>query len=303
VTRRIVVFRFDRDPLVCRSRIALLRQFNPGVCIHGMYGGPHGYRRAAFRLAGRQVLGVDSLWTSSPGSARWNWLHGDLALAAWYRDVGHALAFDVAHVIEWDLLLLDGLARVFASVPDEAVGLTALTPLSRVEGHWEWIDDPVHRREWEALLDEARREWAYNATPFACWGPGPCLPKMFLERFAAVDLPEHGHDELRLPLVAQALGFPLADTGLRRDWLDSAEDRFFNVGSGEITLANIRAEWSRPSGRRAFHPVRRRLRVDEVRSARRLSDPVDGRPSPNVRAAPAPRDLRNAARVDTSCTS
>jgi hypothetical protein len=267
VTQRIIVFRFDREPLVCRSRVALLRELNPGVPIHGMYGGPHGYRQAAFQLAGRRVLGVDSLWTASPEPARWNWLHGDLTLAAWYRDVGHMLAFDVAHVIEWDLLLLDSLARVFASVPDDAVGLTALTPLSRVEGCWEWIDEPAHRHEWELLLGEARRLWDYDAEPFACWGPGQCLSKAFLERFAAVDLPKCGHDELRLPLVAQALGFRLADTGLRHRWLDADEDRFFNLTSTEITLTDIRAECSRPDGHRAFHPVRRRFNLDDAWSA------------------------------------
>jgi hypothetical protein len=264
MTRRIVIFRFDRNPLICRSRVALLRGFNPGVPIHGMYGGPHGYRRVAFRLAGRRMLDLDSLWTASPKPARWNWRHGDLTLAAWFRDVGHALDFDVAHVIEWDLVLFDALERVFASVPDDGVGLTALTPLSRLEGRWEWLDDPGLRRDWEVLLAEARRSWGYDGEPYACLGPGPCLPKVFLERFVALELPERGHDELRLPLAAQVLGFRLADTGLRRDRLDLDEDRFFNCAGVEIQLADIRGECARPGGRRAFHPMRRRVTPGEV---------------------------------------
>lgn len=229
----------------------------------------------AFRLAGRRVIGLDSLWFS-PHTGRWNWQHGDLALAEWYRDFGHRLDFDVLHFLEWDILLSEPLERCYASVPPDAVGLTALTPLSDVGEDWVWLRDAERRREWQQLLAEARARWDYDETPHACWGPGPCIPRAFIERYAALPPPAPGppdaspHDELRLPLFAQVLGFELVDTGLRRGgWRDPEEDRYFNVKAAEIEPDTIDAELSRADGHRAFHPVRRRFRADEYAAAGR----------------------------------
>jgi hypothetical protein len=72
----------------------------------------------------------------------WNRTNGDLALAAWYRDVGSRMAFDVAHFIEWALLLLTRFDRLYASVPEGAVGLTALTPTSLIQDDSAWLQRP-----------------------------------------------------------------------------------------------------------------------------------------------------------------
>lgn len=253
--RRIILFRFDRNPLVCRSRVTLLRKLNPGVPIYGLFGGDRGYKQVAFRLGGKSVLGLDAFyWSGQRGP--WNWKNGDLMAAAWHRDVGYRVAFDVAHLIEWDLLLLDSLDRVYQSIPEGAVGLTALTPLSAIEDDWIWTQRPDNRRQWKELLAYAREKWAYDQAPYACLGPGPCLPKAFLARYAAIDPPDLGNDELRLPLFAQILDFPIFDTGLRRTWYSREEDRFLNSTSVSIDPDVIMEEWAKPDGRRAFHPVR-----------------------------------------------
>ena len=50
-----------------------------------------------------------------------------------------------------------------------------------------------------------------NEEPFvACLGPGYCLPREFLRRYANLDVPELGHDELRLPLFGRLLGLEVA---------------------------------------------------------------------------------------------
>jgi hypothetical protein len=253
--RPIILFRFDRDPLVCRSRVALLRRLNPDVQIHGLYGGESGYRHTAFRLGAKQVLRLDSVY-SSHRSGRWNWKNGDLAAAAWYREFGHRVAFDVVYVIEWDLLLLGSVRSVFRSVPAGAVGLTSLTPISLIEHDWVWTQESENRREWEQLLQYAQESWGYDHIPYACLGPGSCFPRSFLARFAAIDPPELSNDEVRVPLFAQILGYEMADTGLRRGWRGAGEDRFFNANGVEVEPATIRAELAKTDGRRAFHPVR-----------------------------------------------
>jgi hypothetical protein len=258
-TKTIIVFRCDTQPLACRARVRLLRTFNPGVPICGLFGGTRGFNEAALRLGGKSVLGLDSFYRSRPGGW-WNWNNGDLALAAWYRDVGCRMAFDVAYLIEWDLLLLDSLERLYASVPEGAVGLTAVTPISAIEHDWEWLQQPDGRRDWERLLSYARAAWAYDGVPHACWGGGACFPRSFLARYAAIEPPDLCQDQLRVPLFAQILGFPIAETGFRRRWHDRDEDRFFNLHGREVDLSVIGAELAKADGRRAFHPVRATFR-------------------------------------------
>jgi hypothetical protein len=239
--------------------VALLRDFNPGISVYGLFGG--GSR--AFRVGGKALLGLDGLYSSRENDA-WNWKHSDLALAAWYRNFGHALPFDVVHLIEWDLLLLEPLESLYASVPPGAVGLTALTPISELEAEWTWLRREESRRNWEELLTQARSRWAYDATPYGSLGPGACFPRAFLEAYAALDPPLLCNDELRLPLFAQILGFPIVDTRLRGPWHGEREHPFFHFRNREIELSAIKAELSKPDGWRAFHPVRVKVDYDAL---------------------------------------
>jgi hypothetical protein len=211
----------------------------------------------------RRLVGLDGLHVLGE-SERWSWQHGDLALAAWYREFGHRIDFDVAHLVEWDLLLLEPLGSLYAAVPDGAVGLTALTPISELEREWTWLRREESRREWQSLLEHARREWGYDAEPFGCVGPGPCFPRAFLEAFAQLDPPRLCNDELRLPLFAQILGFPPADTRLRGPWRGEREHPFFHFRAQEIAPDTIRAELAKPDGWRAFHPVRSKVDAERL---------------------------------------
>jgi len=223
------------------------------VPVYGLFGG----RRRVPATILRALVGLDAV-NSSTESARWNWQHSDLAVAAWFRNVGHRLSFDVLHVVEWDLLLLAPLESLYACVPEGAVGLTALTPVSQLQ-EWTWLRREAERREWEQLLAVARSRWGYDDEPYGCVFPGPVFPRSFLEAYAAVDPPLIAHDELRVPLFAQILGFPLADTRLRGPWRGEREHPLFHFRASEVALDAIRAELAKPDGRRAFHPVRRRV--------------------------------------------
>ena len=202
------------------------------------------------------MLDLDDFHVAKEGG-RWSWKNGDLALTSWFREVGHENPFDIVHFVEWDLILFESCETLYADMDAAAVGLTALTPVAELEDTWEWVREP-RRAEWQRLLAYARAEWGYDDVPYGCLAVGPCLPRSFLARYAEIDPPEDGNDELRLPLFAQILGFPLADTGFRLRWHDRREDDVFNVGGSEIEPATIRRELAKPDGRRAFHPVRRR---------------------------------------------
>jgi hypothetical protein len=251
--KRAVLFRFHKAPLVCRSRVSLLRELNPGVPVYGLFGG----RRLPAVLL-RQLAWLDDVYVSR-GSDRWNWQHGDFALTAWYHAVGSHLDFDVLHVVEWDLLLVAPLDALYASVPAGTVGLTALTPVVELEAEWTWLRKAEPRREWETLLAIARERWGYDGEPYGCLAAGPSFPRAFLEAYAAADVPVLCNDELRVPLFAQILGFELADTRLRGPWRGEREHELFHLRAHEIELPTIRAELAKSDGARAFHPVRRRL--------------------------------------------
>jgi hypothetical protein len=251
--------RCDAQPWALRAKVRLLRTLNPDVPICGLLSAAGRLPSSAFGLAGKSVLGLDSFYRSRP-RGRWSRDDGDLALAAWYRDVGCGMTFDVAHLVEWELLLLDSLERLYASVPAGAVGVTALTTLSEVQHECEWLQRPNGRHQWERVLSYARAVWAYDGIPHACWRAGACFPRSFLERYAAIEPPGLCHDRLRVPLFAQILGFTLADTGFRRGWHDPDEDRFFNRDGREIETSAIGAELAKAGGRRAFYPVRATFR-------------------------------------------
>jgi|CXWL01.1.fsa_nt_gi hypothetical protein len=249
----LVLLRCHRDAALCRDRLALLRALAPRCALHALFGGAD-EDFAAFRAElGDAVEGC----TSVPRRAlRWKWLHGDLALAAWFRGHGHNLAFDRLIFWEWDLLGLAPLAELYRAIPPAAVGLTGLAPLAEVEARWSWSRSTAWRRGWSELRAKLAADHGFSGPWWASQGPGPCLPRSFLERFAELDPPALAHDEVRLPAYAAALGFPLADNGWLRAWADPGEATLFNCDGTEIAPAAIAAELARPSGRRVFHPVR-----------------------------------------------
>lgn len=251
---RIAVFRFHRDPGVCRTRLQLLRRLNPEVPVYGL---------------GERIGLADEFADFHAIDGRdeeWAWKHGDLALAEWYREVGHAVEFDVAHLVEWDLLLAAPLANLYGHVPSDALALSGLRPMeeARADG-WAWIDDRGNYDRadgYRRLRAYARREFGVTGEAPSCVFPGAAFPRSFLADYAALDPPETCNDEVRVPLVARGLGYDLRDTGFH-DWTDDGR-RYFNGRGNEVDRRVIDAELADPDGRRAFHPVYGAIDPDEV---------------------------------------
>jgi hypothetical protein len=251
--RRIVLFRFHQNQVVCRNRLDLLRQYNPGIPIYGLYGGDEAIFPKVARSIGPEF---SHLYCLSGKSPVWKWLNGDLAMREWHGAVGKEIEFDMLHLVEWDLLLLDSLDRIYSSVPRGGVGVTALIPLRLIADDWGWTQTPQWVAQWEKLLAYSRARYGYAAEPQASLGPGLCLPKPFLDLYAACDVPPLCHDEVRLPLFAQSLDFKLYDTTFYRAWFNEQEETYFNCINKEIRPEVIHNELKEPMGRRAFHPYR-----------------------------------------------
>jgi hypothetical protein len=151
------------------------------------------------------------------------------------------------HVVEWDLLLLEPLARLFEHIGPMEVGLTGLAPASQMMGKWPWLaTGSPPGSEWDAL----RARVGNPVDPLICQGPGMCLPRAFLERYAAENVPAMCNDEVRVPLYARAFGFPLKGTGISRAW----STPFFNCRRRPIERRIVMDELAKPDGCRAFHP-------------------------------------------------
>lgn len=259
--KRLALLQYHKSWDVCANRLSLLRAFNPEIEIYGLFGGAtDDLDRARSLFTGDQ----DAVYHLRERDGRWTWQHTDLAVRAWYVDFGHALSFDVVHVVQWDLLYFDALSSLYAAVPPDALALTGITPIQTIADRWHWTLNEPHKTELLELGELVRRR--YDAAPpmQACLGPGYALPRTFLDQYANLDVPEVGHDELRLPLFARILGFAAVDPGFYPRWFDTTEERYFNANGDEIDEEVIRAELLRPGGRRVFHPFHKIFEGEEV---------------------------------------
>lgn len=250
---RVVVFRFHRDPEVCRSRLDLLRRLNPEVPVYGL----------GERIGLAEEF--EDLHVIEDRDPDWQWRHGDLALARWFREVGRDLAFDRLHLVEWDLLLCAPLADLYGHVPAEGVGLSGIRPMAQaLHQGWAWVTDGEydHADDYRRVREHVRRELGHDREAPSCIFPGLCLPREFLAEYADLDPPELCNDEVRIPLYARALGYELYDTGFH--WWTDAGRRYFNGRGEEIDRDRIDSELADPRGRRAFHPVRAAIDPDEL---------------------------------------
>lgn len=256
--KRVILFRFHKSISICKNRLELLKKFNPAIQIFGLYGGREGdYRK--FCKALKPYL-KDNYCIKNK-SNDWKWENGDLAVMLWYKKIGQYLNFDMLHIIEWDLLLLDSLDKIYRQIPKNGIGLTALTLLKNVEDKWDWTSKKPQKNEWDRLLNFVKVNFSYKQEPYASFGPGTCLPKKFLEKYANTQIPELCHDELRLPLFGQIFGFRLYNTGFYKEWFNKEEQEFFNCEPKPISISIVLRELKKASGRRVFHPYRKVLKI------------------------------------------
>lgn len=259
--KRIALFRYHNNLQGCKNRLDLFLKINPSIDVYGVYGG----KEEEFEIyeSGLSAFLKDNFCVRGK-EAQWKWLHGDLVFRMWYYEYGKNLDFDFAHILEWDLLYLEPLESLYRHITPDKVAVTGLIELKRIEKKWFWLFDPEQNAKWEKLKAHVAENLGYTGTYFASMAPGLCMPKLFLEKYSSVDVPELAHDELRLPLYAKALGFELFDTGFYKKWFSKREWRFFNCNEFDIKLWRIKWQMKKKNGRRVFHPYRSLINVDMI---------------------------------------
>jgi hypothetical protein len=259
--KRIGLFRYHDHLEICKNRLELFRYLNPEIDIYGLYGGNKDNFHATCVQLNHYFSGN---YCIEGKSDLWKWKNGDLSVRNWYIDYGKNIDFDMVHIFEWDLMMTESLDKLFSHIPNNALGITGLTSLKKLENKWYWTRNSNQRTEWEALKSLLKANYNFTGPYFASVGPGLSLPKSFLNLYATVEVPEYGNDELRLPAFAAAMGFQLYDTGFVKKWNGKNEKNYFNCNEYEIPVKTVLGQLSRKNGRRVFHPFRDKIKIPDL---------------------------------------
>ena len=259
--KRIGLLRYHNQAEMCINRLKLFHHFNPEVPVYGLFGG----KEEEFSMYDDQLKDhLAGNYCLRNVSDEWKWRNGDLAFRLWYKDFGCHLDFQMVHILEWDLLMFDSLDSLYSHIPKNGLGVTGLTPLKKIYKKWFWTRNQEQQAEWEELYQFVHDTFSIAEPPFASAGPGLALPKSFLERYTRISVPELSHDELRIPLFAQAFGYPLYNTGFYRKWFSEKEWKYFNCNAFDISWSTIQKELHNKKGRRVFHPYRDLINLETI---------------------------------------
>jgi hypothetical protein len=165
--------------------------------------------------------------------------------------------------VQWDTLVFESIETLFADVCRDELFLSGLRPISDVQSWWHWVRGD-ERRVYEDFLAFVRTRYRYASDPRCCLFVVSCLPRSFLERYAAVEERELGFLEYRLPVYAQVFGTNFATSRPLGPWWAAdpetadapARSRVLNAGMQPVRLETILDELGRPDGARLFHPFR-----------------------------------------------
>jgi hypothetical protein len=267
--RPLVLFRFHDAFAASRERVRIIRELNPGVPVVGLFGGSRDQLDAARRFVAPLL---DELFIGREAPASWKWLHSDAMVKDWFVTHGCKLSFDVLFDHEWDLLLAAPMLKLHRRATARTVALTGLERLKDVGRSWAWTSHPAHQEEFAKF--SKYMDTRYGLPPkWASQGPGAVLGRAFLEAFAEAPYPPEIFDgvnsELTYPGFAEALGFSVTNTGLQPSWRTSQGreegNRVFNSEGFPIPVRTIARELSQARGRRAFHPVRGQIMIEDLR--------------------------------------
>ncbi|MFH1405212.1 MAG: hypothetical protein ABIH21_03905 [Patescibacteria group bacterium] len=245
--KRIILFRFHKEPKVCANRLELLRKLNPNTHIVGFYGGLKCDEKKF------KDLKFDSYYSIPIDDPNYKWMHADLCARMWYRDQGRKMKFDMAHIIEWDLILLESIEKLFDHIKS-GVGLTDVRSMKQMEKiKWTWITG-ARKCEWDLLQKFAKEELKWKGHAKGGVFPASCMSRKFLERYSKVEVPSLCNDEVRLPLFAQCFKMKIYDTNVR-------DKKHFNCHKIEITPEHVYKHCSKS---KVFHPVFKELNLKKL---------------------------------------
>lgn len=268
-SKSILLFRYHDNPEQAREKIRILRHFNPTLDIHVLDGGypPHYAKR-------KRVLEdvADSVWLYEPNKTpSWKWRHTYQLVKDWYRTFGHTLEFDFLYSYEYDLLTLVPLLQIYPDIDDNSIALGGVTKLTDdVIRQWVWTNgmlEKIHReldfRGFERYMAE---KYDVPKQSLICAGPGTLLSRRFLDRWADTEDISLVHEEILYPALAEAFSMDIVDHGMHPGADDDAQSgRYFNCAyDGTVTKDMVQEQLTLADGRRAFHPVKEMITLEDL---------------------------------------
>lgn len=251
--QRIILLRFHKDIALTQNRIDLLKQFNPDTRIYGLFGGA----QEDLDEFEKSLRGLEKVTFLHISDKDIKWRFSDYAILQWYQEVGKTIDFDIVHVIEYDLVLLESLEKLYPYKDNEHhIYLTSLLELDKMKPIWNWFQNPqfpvAECKEFERLMKEDYK----IPTLYGSMAPGTTLTKKYLEGYSRLDLPLIAFDEMRLPAISQILGIEMRDTDFVKDWFDESDldFRLFNTDNHEVDQTEMLQAY-KSSYQKAFHPV------------------------------------------------
>jgi len=260
--KSIALFRYHDYPDICLNHLELFRKLNPGIEIHGIYGG-----KAEDADMFHTFLKLDSNYLLQDVSNEWKWKNFDFALKRWYSEKGQYIPFDRVYLLEWDFIAFKPIHEIYKPLDENEIALSGLVPLKKIERKWHWTANEFRNWEWNTLKAHLVEKFQYNMQAMGCVGPGLSFSRKMLDAMMNIELPELGNDELRFPFYAQLAGFKMTDTGFFRKWFSRREFRYFNCNGFEIDNRYIEKSLKRKRGRRVFHPYRKLIPDHFINSA------------------------------------
>jgi len=263
--KKAILFWFYQSPGICKNHLEIIRRYNPGIAIYGLYGG------AVDEYLEYQSLLSDYLDDfyvfDQPKSSSWKWHLGDLLITDWYTQRGKNLDWDTIIIVQWDMLIFGSIDELFAGLAKDEILLSGLRPVQEVEDAWGWTSatiNPNNREQYLNFLNYVRNKYNYSQEPLCCLFIVVCLPKSFLDKYAVsvIEEAELGFLEYRVPIYAQIFGTPFfTNHNFNPYWevlpTSTNNMKTLNAKRIDVGILTIINNLLKSDGVKVFHPYRK----------------------------------------------
>ena len=245
---------FYKEPEICENRLKIIKKFNPGLKIFGLYGGDLNEVDKYKEKLGEYL--DDFYIFEGNEDSYWKWINGDLLILDWYEKRGKELEWDSVAVIQWDLLIFDSLKNQFKGLEKDQIFLSGFRSLDKeLENRWDWTKPGGEEREnYLNFLNYVKEKYKYSGNPSCCLFMFQVFPRIFFDKYLTVENREVGMLEYKIPMYAKIFGIPFYEKDIGVAW-GSPDNLPVNSVPKEIEAPYINAELSKPDGWRIFHPV------------------------------------------------
>lgn len=255
--KRIILFRFHKNPEVCINRLKLLKKLNPDIPIYGL-------GENIKNIEKLYKAGIEDVFTIKNKSKRWKWLNGDLAILKWFNNIGKNLNFDILHVIEWDLLLTEPLTKIYKKPSKNTVYMSGLIKLKKARKHnWSYLTGSNYQTvQW--FKKHLQKTFSKKVNGKIGLFPGVSLGYNFLKKYNNIDrIPEIINDEFRVGMYASMFeNIKLKDTKFYK-WNKKTNqiNKNFNSKNNRIPKKRVLNNKNKV---KAFHPFTQKLKPTKI---------------------------------------